>query len=164
MKQWLYEPGLPEEAVIPESASLQQAANLASQWADGNVSLETAPLENWSPLATVHFINNLPDILNNEQLRELDERFAFSASRNAEIGRSWFIQVAKRRFQPAYDAMKGFLKRHGRMRLVVPVYKELAENGHDEALADSIFAVAKPGYHPITIMAAQAVLTERAGD
>ena len=164
VSQWLYDPGLPEEAVIPVSASLQQAASLALQWADGTVSLESVPLEDWSPLAVVHFINSLPDTLGDEQLGKLDARYGFSVSGNAEIGRSWFIEVAKRRFQPAYDEMQGFLKRHGRMRLVVPVYQALAENGHDRALADSIFAIAKLGYHPITVMRVQSVLPEQTGE
>jgi hypothetical protein len=164
VEQWLYQPGLPEEAVIAESASLQQAASLAVQWAEGRASLESVPMADWSPHAVVNFINSLPDELSNEQLQELDAQLGFSASGNAEIGRSWFIQVAIRRFEPAYDAMQGFLLRHGRMRLVVPVYDQLVKNGQDQALAEEIFAEAKSGYHPITIMAAQSVLPEQTTD
>ncbi len=163
VEQWLYQPGLPEDAVIPQSASLQRAAELALRWADGEASLQTVSLADWSPLAVVHFIKTLPDTLSDEQLTELDQRNGLSSTRNAEIGRAWFIQVAKRRYQPAYESMRQHLIRYGRMRLVVPVYKALVENGQDKALAEEIFALAKPGYHPITIMAAGSVFDEPAG-
>lgn len=163
VEQWLYQPGLPEDAVIPQSESLQRAADLALRWANGEASLQAVSLADWSPLAVVHFIKTLPDTLSDEQLTELDQGNGFSATRNAEISRAWFIQVAKRRYQPAYESMRQHLIRYGRMRLVVPVYKALVENGQDKALAEEIFALAKPGYHPITIMAAELVLDEPAG-
>ncbi|MEE8463756.1 MAG: M1 family metallopeptidase [Gammaproteobacteria bacterium] len=162
VEQWLYQPGLPEDAVIPQSESLQKAADLALRWADGEASLQTVSLADWSPLAVVHFIKTLPDTLSDEQLTELDQGNGLSSTRNAEIGRAWFIQVAKRRYQPAYESMQQHLIRYGRMRLVVPVYKALVENGQDKALAEEIFALAKPGYHPITIMAAGSVFDEPA--
>ena len=74
----------------------------------------------WSPQATVNFINHLPGALAPERLAAADEHFGFSASRNAEITRAWFIQVAKRRHLPAYPAMQDHLARHGRMRLITP--------------------------------------------
>lgn len=163
VEQWLYQPGLPEDAVIPQSESLQRAADLALRWANGEASLQAVSLADWSPLAVVHFIKTLPDTLSDEQLTELDQGNGLSATRNAEISRAWFIQVAKRRYQPAYESMRQHLIRYGRMRLVVPVYKALVENGQDKALAEEIFALAKPGYHPITIMAAELVLDEPAG-
>jgi len=163
VEQWLYQPGLPEDAVIPQSESLQRAADLALKWAGGEVTLESVPIADWSPLAVVHFIKTLPDTLSDEQLTELDQGNGLSSTRNAEIGRAWFILVAKRRYQPAYQSMRQHLIRYGRMRLVVPVYKALVENGQDKALAEEIFALAKPGYHPITIMAAGSVFAEPAG-
>ncbi len=163
VEQWLYQPGLPEDAVIPQSESLQRAADLALKWADGEVTLESVPIADWSPRAVVHFIKTLPDTLSVEQLTELDQGNGLSSTRNAEIGRAWFIQVAKRRYRPAYESMRQHLIRYGRMRLVVPVYKALVENGQDKALAEEIFALAKPGYHPITIMAAGSVFDEPAG-
>lgn len=163
VEQWLYKPGLPDDAVVPQSESLRRAAGLALQWAGGEVPLESVPLADWSSPAVVHFINSLPDALSNEQLDELDQGNGLSSTRNAEISRAWFIQVAKRRYQPAYGAMRQHLIRYGRMRLVLPVYKALVENGQDKALAEEIFALAKTGYHPIMIMAAGSIFGETAG-
>jgi hypothetical protein len=150
-EEWLYQPGIPADAPEPHSETLVQAARLATSWAAGEVPVEDIPLSAWSPQATVHFINNLPVGLSEDQLSELDASFGFSQSRNAEIGRAWFIQVAIRRHLPAYQAMEEHLNRYGRTRLIDPVYVALAKNGTDADLADKLFADARGQYHPLTI-------------
>jgi len=152
-EQWLYQPGLPEDAPVPHSETLDQVERLAASWAAGEVPVADIPHADWSPQATVHFINNLPLDLSEEQLRELDENFAFSESRNAEISRAWFIQVANRRYLPAYEDMQAHLNRYGRTRLVYPVYIALDQNGEDGELSREWFAGARSNYHPLTISA-----------
>ncbi len=157
-EEWLYQPGLPADAPVPHSATLDQAARLATRWATGETAVQDIPLTDWSPQATVHFINSLPVELTDAQLGELDTNFGFSQSRNAEVGRAWFIQVAARRYQPAYQAMEQHLNRYGRTRLVKPVYLALAKNGKDADLADELFAAARSKYHPLTIIAIEPTL------
>ncbi|MDH4056514.1 MAG: leukotriene A4 hydrolase C-terminal domain-containing protein, partial [Gammaproteobacteria bacterium] len=69
-------------------------------------------------------------------------------------------QVAKRRYEPAYEQMAAYVNRYGRMRLIGPVYSALAANGHDKALAESIFANARSTYHPITIASIEKTLAQ----
>jgi leukotriene-A4 hydrolase len=157
-EEWLYQPGLPADTPIPSSASLELAGRMAGNWAEGEVAADTIPLADWSPQATVFFINSLPPDLTETQLSELDANFGFSQSRNAEIGRAWFIQVAARRFQPAYEAMEAHLNRYGRTRLVLPVYVALDENGEDSNLSRELFAGARSNYHPLTISAIESGL------
>ena len=78
------------------------------------------------------------------------KELGLSATRNAEIARTWFIQVATRRYTDAYDAMEAHLNRYGRGRLIAPVYSALAANGEDLELAREMFARARDAYHPIT--------------
>ena len=73
-----------------------------------------------------------------------------SETQNAEIGRTWFIQVAERRHRPAYAGLASHLQRFGRTRLVRPVYVALAQNGEDAALAKQLFDEARGNYHPLT--------------
>jgi len=152
-EEWLYQPGLPADAPIPHSATLETAAQMAAGWAAGKVSVKDIPLSSWSPHAAVYFINKLPAELTDAQLGELDANFGFSQSRNAEIARAWFIQVATRRYLPAYAAMKEHLNRYGRTRLIYPVYLALAKNGKDAALAEELFTTARNKYHPLTVAA-----------
>ncbi|MBT8088403.1 MAG: M1 family metallopeptidase, partial [Gammaproteobacteria bacterium] len=114
VEQWLYEPGLPDDAPVPTSATLTAAAAVASRWASGELDTAAIPIADWSAQATVHFINSLPADLEDERLGELDAALGLSKTRNAEIARTWFIQVAERRHVAAYDDMAAYLKRYGR--------------------------------------------------
>jgi aminopeptidase N len=150
-EQWTYGPGLPEGAIIPVSENLNIAAGLAQTWSEGEIELVEIPVADWSPQATIHFINSLPSELSFEKLAELDAGWNLSDTRNAEIGRTWFIQVATRRYTDVYEPLEAHLNRYGRGRLIAPVYRALAENGEDLELAREIFERARGAYHPITV-------------
>ena len=151
VEAWTFEPGLPEDALIPTSTNLDNAAALADSWAAGETALEEIPVDDWSPQATIHFINSLPDDLAHDRLARLDAAWNLSQTRNAEIGRTWFIQVATRRYTDAYDALEAHLNRYGRGRLIAPVYVALAENGQDRELSLDLFKRAQGAYHPIAV-------------
>jgi len=159
---WMYQPGLPDGAPIPSSSTLNEAAVLAAAWAIGEATLQDLPVEQWSPQALIHFINSLPADLPHDKVMSLDWSLGLSDTRNAEIARTWFIQVAKRRFEPAYDALKAHLNRYGRARLVTPIYGALATNGHDAELAYSMFEQARSAYHPLTISYIESALKSAA--
>ena len=149
-EQWTYQPGLPDGAPIPRSTNLDTAAAMAIAWAGDEVELAEIPVGDWSPQATIHFINSLPAELSNEKLGELDAGWGLSKTSNAEIGRTWFIQVATRRYTDAYTELEAHLNRFGRGRLIAPVYSALASNGEDRELALEMFERARGAYHPIT--------------
>jgi hypothetical protein len=136
---------------VPTSATLEQAATMALAWSQGELGLNEIPADSWSPQAMRHFINSLPADLSVDELGQLDQALGLSIAGNAEIGRTWFIQVAKRQYQAAYENLEKHLNRYGRTRLVAPVYRALAENGSDLELAREMFARARGKYHPLTI-------------
>jgi hypothetical protein len=158
LEEWLYQPGLPAEFTEPRSRNLDAAAAAARAWASGELPVDKLSIRQWSPQATVYFIKALPAGLDSAMLSELDSALGLSGSRNAEIARAWFIEVARRRFEPAYDQMRSHLARYGRTRLVEPVYEALARNGEDRALALGIFEQVRSSYHPLTIAAIQPLL------
>lgn len=151
VEEWLYEPGLPGDAPKPESKNLDTAKALAKAWSADEIALSDIPFQAWSPHAKIYFINNLADDLSHEKLAELDAGLGLSVTKNAEIGRAWFIQVAQRRYTDVYGQMEVHLNRYGRGRLIAPVYQALAENGKDLELAREIFERARGAYHPITV-------------
>jgi hypothetical protein len=106
----------------------------------------------------IHFINNLDADLSEEQLGKLDAALGLSDTHNAEIGRTWFIQVAKRQYRQGYEELDEYLNRYGRTRLVKPLYQALVENGSDAALAREMFERARGLYHPITITSVELIL------
>jgi aminopeptidase N len=157
-EQWVYEPGLPDDALIPHSELLAQVSALATAWSKGEIDIEDVPIANWSPQAMVHFINSLDADLSEEKLGSLDAALDLSDTPNAVVGRAWFIQVAKRRHLPAYDKLEQHLNRFGRIWLIHPVYKALSDNGFDRALAKEMFERARENYHPLTVMSIESVL------
>lgn len=146
---WTYEPGLPEAAPIPSSENLDNAAAMAQAFAEDRVALGEIRVAAWSPQAVIHFINSLPADLSREKLAALDAGWSLSETRNAEIARTWFIQVATRRYTDAYESLEAHLNRYGRGRLIRPVYAALADNGQDGARAREMFGRARDSYHPI---------------
>ncbi len=150
VEQWLYQPGLPETVPVPSSATLDAAQAMAAAWADEKVDVAEIPIDSWSPQATVHFINSLTADLSQQRLAELDALLGLSDTRNAEIGRAWFIQVARRRYEAAYEPLRQYLNRYGRGRLITPIYAALAQNGSDLYRAREFFEQARAAYHPIT--------------
>lgn len=160
VEAWLYQPGLPDDAPIPRSTTLEYAEALAKAWAIDEADLDDIPVDEWSPQALIHFINSLPANLDPNRLQALDEYLGLSQTGNAEIGRTWFIQVAKRRYEAAYPEMKAHLNRYGRTRLLSSIYRALAENGHDLDLAKTIFENARHAYHPLTVSSIQSIFDE----
>jgi len=160
VEQWLYQPGIPDGAVVPASRSLEEAAAMAIAWSSGERPVGELPVEGWSPQAVVAFIKALPVDLEERQLDELDRTLGLSTAENSEIARAWFIQVAGRKYRPAYDEMRSYLNRYGRTRLVKPVYQALSGNGEDSALAQALFEEARTGYHPLTIAAISPLLQD----
>ena len=152
VEPWLYEPGLPADAPVPVSATLDAAAAMAADWSGGAMATADIPVDVWSAQALIHFLNSLPADLPQEKLADLDAVHALSETRNAEIARTWFIQVATRRYTPAYPQLEAHLNRFGRGRLIAPVYRALAENGEDLELARDMFERARGAYHPLVAM------------
>jgi hypothetical protein len=153
LEEWLYQPGLPDRFTRPNSASLEEVGRQAVSWSLGELATHKLEAEHWSPQATVQFIQSLADELEPDRLVELDENLGLSRSGNAEITRSWFIEVAKRRHLPAYPSMQSYLARYGRTRLIRPVYSALVGNGQDRARAKSLFEENQAAYHPLTVAA-----------
>lgn len=156
--EWLYQPGVPADFQPPEAATLEAATVAAVAFAAGELDLAELDISLWSPQTTVNFIDQLPEGLDADQLAAADTYFGFTASGNAEIARAWFIQVAERRYLPAYPAMEAYLALHGRMRLIVPVYAALVANGQDAELAAELFAGRRESYHPITVKRVESAL------
>jgi aminopeptidase N len=148
-ERWTYEAGLPDDAPVPSSENLDTAQRLAGSWAAGNTALTDIDVSAWSPHAKIHFINSLPADLSQAMLAELDAAWQLSETRNAEMARTWFIQVATRRYTNVYAELEAHLNRYGRGRLIAPVYAALIENGEDAQLAREMFERARGAYHPI---------------
>ena len=148
---WIFEPGIPEGAPVPESDAFVNVDNAREQWLAGNNGANMIQTQEWTVHQWLYFLNNMPDVLNEKQLGELDAAFSLTASKNNEIAHSWLMIAVKNEYKPAYDRLYEYLITIGRNKLVKPLYRELSKTPDGKAFAKKAFEQAKPGYHPLTI-------------
>lgn len=153
---WLDEPGIPAFAERAVSARFELVDELRERW------LTTGELpdgaKQWTTQEWLRFLDAAPDVLTASQLQQLDREYALTGTANGEIARRWYTIVAASAYTPAYDELADFLTRVGRMKLILPVYKALANTEAGRDLANHLFATARPGYHPITTAAVLKIL------
>ena len=91
--------------------------------------------------------------------RELDQAYGLTRSQNAEIEQRWLELVIRTDYRPGYARLEEYLKSVGRRRLIVPLYVELMKTPAGSEFAKRVYAVARPGLHPQTAAAIDAIVT-----
>ncbi len=144
--EWLYQPGLPANAVHIASPAFVQVDRLAA----GDL---TAPIpwEGWTTQERLRFLNSLPRTLSTAQLAALDRRFGLNDTGNSELRFAWLQLALPNGYTPARASAEQFLLSQGRRKFVAPLFTTLmAQPGWGPTLAQSIYARARPGYHSVT--------------
>ncbi|ESQ93080.1 peptidase M1 [Asticcacaulis sp. AC460] len=150
IQQWLYEPGLPDNVVVPKSALLDKVTADAEGFAAGGDAAALS-VADYGTLQWVNFLRKLPEGLTIEQMAALDARFDFSHSKNSEILFEWLQLSIKHRYEPALPYVEEFLLAQGRNKFCKPLYQSLMDQpGWGVEMAKRIYAKARPGYHEMT--------------
>ncbi|ESQ77234.1 M1 family metallopeptidase [Asticcacaulis sp. AC402] len=150
IQQWLYEPGLPDNVVVPKSSLLDKVTADAEGFATSG---DAAALNvaDYGTLQWVNFLRKLPTTLTLEQMAALDARFDFSQSKNSEILFEWLQLSIKHRYEPALPMVEAFLLSQGRNKFCKPLYQSLMEQpGWGVEMAKRVYVKARPGYHEMT--------------
>lgn len=153
IQEWIFSPGIPARAPVPQSDAFSKVDNERNAWLEGKKAAANIVTSSWTVHEWLYFLNNMPNVLSAEQLAELDLAFALTASKNNEIAHSWLMIAVYNEYKPAYDRLYNYLVSIGRNKLVKPLYRELAKTPEGKAFAKKAFEEAKPGYHPLTISA-----------
>lgn len=148
LDRWVYQPGLPENAVHVTSKTLAEVdAKLAAVKAGGPVS--AVQPQGWATQQWLRFLNGLPRQQSAARLKELDETLGLSASTNAYVRSAWAELAIANRYEPALPSIRAFAKSVGRGLLIRPIYAALMKQGEwGKPIAQSIFAEARGTYHP----------------
>lgn len=149
IKQWLYQPGLPKDAVIPNSKRLDKVAQVAKLWKSHPLDINVIPGKNWSSQEWVYFLNNIPKKISVSDMEKLDKAFNLSYTGNAEIALAWFPLVIQNHYQKGFSALEQHLIKIGRRRLITPLYKLLAKDTELRNWGLEVYQKARPGYHPL---------------
>lgn len=153
---WIHEPMLPEMMPNPTSDAFEVVDAKTKQLLSGEITLEQLGTEEWTVHEWLHFINNLPAGLPQDDMMALDAKFKLTESTNNEIAHAWLLLSLKAGYDVVMPRLQDYLISIGRRKLIVPLYKQLMETEQGAEFAKRVYKVARPGYHPL----AQATLDE----
>ena len=161
VEQWVFQPGLPDNAVLPTSGAFDQVDSQRRRWIAGESLAADLETDSWTVHQWLYFLNNLPLELTAEQMVQLDQAFALTASSNNEIAHSWLLIVIHNHYQPGLERLHDYLTSIGRRKLILPLYEALIEQDWGRQLAEETFAEAKPGYHPLAVGSIEKAFSEQ---
>jgi leukotriene-A4 hydrolase len=158
---WINGPGLPADAVLPVSSAFVPVDDARTAWLAG--ALPAKKLDHaWVTQQWLHFLDNMPAALSAAQLADLDQAQGFTHSGNAPIERSWLELVVRNNYQPGFARLEEYLTSIGRRLLIEPLYTDLMKTPSGTAFAKRVYAKARPGYHPETAAAIDAIVNPSA--
>jgi leukotriene-A4 hydrolase len=154
---WENAPGIPADAVLPVSSAFQPVDDARAAWLAGTLAPKKFGLD-WVTQQWIYFLDNMPATLTAKQLGDLDKAYGFTRSENAQIEFSWLVLVVKNNYQPSYPRLEEYLKTIGRRILIEPLYTDLMKTSSGTEFAKRVYAKARPGYHPDTVKAVDAIV------
>ncbi|PON15704.1 aminopeptidase [Candidatus Entotheonella serta] len=150
INDWIYQPGAPNNMIIPTSDHFECTRAAADTFINVN-RLPTPASDAWTTAEWLDFLQSLPEIVALDKLQQLDHAFHFSQSGNAEILYAWLAVCIRNTYEPAFPVVEDFLCRQGRRKFLQPLYSALWANPRSRDLAVAIYRQARPGYHPIAV-------------
>jgi len=154
---WVYGPGLPDNAPVPQSAALEQVKKQADAWLAGAPASQLNT-KGWTTQHWLYFLRSLPEKMTKTQMKQLDSAFKFSETGNSEILNEWLMHVIAARYEPAYPALERFLTSQGRRKFLRPLYTKLAATPQGLEMARRIYRRARPTYHAVAVNTIDGIL------
>ncbi|MBL7958290.1 MAG: M1 family metallopeptidase [Flavobacteriales bacterium] len=148
--EWVDGAGLPANAIEPQSDSFVKVEQEIARWVAGAPAKELAT-QGWTTFHWMHFLRHLPASMNPNQMKELDDAFAFTANGNAEVLSAWLEVCIRNDHDPAFERLDQFLTTVGRRKFLMPLYTELYKTEKGRVMAQSIYAAARPNYHSVSV-------------
>lgn len=159
-KSWLYGKGIPKNCikiVSPRFVAMQKMADDFNAGKDifkikvkkrrRKIDLKRDMYVTQEWLA---FIRRLPRNISIEKLKLLDKKLDFKGWGNAEIATEWYILGVDAGYEEIRPNMEKFLKKVGRRKFLLPIYKTLAKRPADLKWAKDVYAEARANYHAVS--------------
>ena len=148
LEEWLYKPGLPDNAPVPTSQALALVEEQVKTFA-GGAPASSIKAANWTTQEWQHFLESLPEMLTATQMADLDRTFKLSSRGNSEVLFAWLRVAIRNRYQPAMPALERFLTSQGRRKFLRPLYEDLMKTDWGKTDARRIYEKARPLYHSV---------------
>ncbi len=150
LDDWVYKPGLPGNAVLPDPAAFAEVDAAAAAYARTK-RVDPTAYSGWTTAERMRLLAKLPRTMGTADLAALDKDLGLSQSGNNEILFAWLELALQNRYDPAVPVAEKFLAHVGRRKFVAPLFKELmAQDAWGRAIAKQIYAKTRPGYHSVT--------------
>lgn len=149
-EEWIYEPGIPENAITIHSDAFSNVEKILQAFLETNT-IDVNSTQSWTPQEWVHFIRNFPRGIKVEQMQQLDDIFNFTESSNSYITMVWFEQSILNGYHGnnVDSKISDFLNAVGRRWYVTTLFKALKNaDRNEEAL--NIYKTARSNYHSVT--------------
>ncbi|XP_064483392.1 leukotriene A-4 hydrolase-like [Ornithodoros turicata] len=146
---WLYAPGLPP--VIPEYRSklAEPCEVLCKKWADETADISTcacSDIENFCPVQLQEFLALLLEKkpLSSERFLQLTKLYNLEQMNNSEIRFCWLRLGLLAKCEDVIPHVIKFLEKIGRMKFVVPLFRDLYNWEEKRATAINLFERLQP--------------------
>jgi hypothetical protein len=157
--EWFYQPGMPANAPVFRSESLERLTALAEGW-PGGARPTKEQIAGWTPPELLLYLQHLPRELDRTSLEWLDRTLDLTARGNHEILVEWLVIAGGSDFEPVFPRIREVLTRVGRMKYLRPLYGALGRHARTRALAAEIFAAASSGYHQLSSRVVASVMAK----
>ncbi len=169
-EEWIYHTGIPDNCLKIESQSFEEVKDMAKSFAAGkdifsgtvskNKKEVSEPLnrEQYSVQEWLTFIRHLPEDLESNKMKSLDDKLHFTTWTNAEIQFEWYMKAISSNYTAVNPYLKSFLGKVGRRKFILPLYKVLYENEVSRQNALDWFNEFKGNYHAVSSNSIAAVL------
>lgn len=157
VNEWVYEKGIPSNISKVYSDKFKIVESNIAEINKGG-ELSKVPYASWSTHERIHFLHNLPRVIDAEKMAALDKAFGLTASGNAEILTEWFKLVIANKYETAYPKLEEFLVNIGRRKFLRPLYAEMVKTEEGKKMAMEIYKKARPNYHSVSTGTMDAML------
>jgi len=150
-KEWVYNPGLPENQSIITSNNFKKVEETLAMFLNTKT-IDKTLTKNWTTQEWVHFVRNFPKTITPEQMEQIDNAFNLTHSNNSYIAMVWFEQsvIHNYRGNNIDETIKQFLNKVGRRWYVSTIFKAYKNaNKVDEAI--EIYKNSRANYHSVTV-------------
>lgn len=149
VQSWLYQPGMPPQAPVFHSATLEELTALAQAWPSGQRPTATH-MQRWDAQATLVFLQQLPRQLDHAALAWLDEHLQLTGRGNYEILVEWLSIAGGSNYAPVFERIRTVLLRVGRMKFLRPLFRALGQHADTRSLGREIYATGRDTYHSLS--------------
>ena len=151
LREWIFEPGLPDNVVKPDPAAFAMVDAASAAYAATGAIPAAADWRTWSSAERQRFLQKLPQERTAEQLAALDRQLGLMATGNNEELFLWLELALANRYGPAVPKVETFLAEVGRAKFVRPLFATLMGEGDwGQPIARRIYAETRPSYHAVT--------------